>query len=447
MENEILIALLSKMVDARIASLPIIPGGRGPRGRAGSPGADGKGFIFSEHESTIRAWAQEFAVKFEDFTTEQIEKIRGPRGSDGHNGRDAELDPDQMRAWAKEFALTFEDLNAEQIEEIRGPRGRDGRPGNDGSSFIFEENRADIESIIRSTVEGSYENLRLRFADLSADDIEQLRGPRGRDGNNGRDFIFDEHREFFNGLKLKFTDLTEEERQSLLLRFSHLSEEEKASLKLRFTDLTEDDKLTIRGPRGARGQKGRGEKGDKGDKGDPGLSIRGVPGVRGIRGLTGGRGNDGNDGQDAPYVVDIRIDQTKNEFSLIFEFSDGSVIETGRVEIPESKKLAFYHHGSSGAPGKSAYQIWLDLGNTGSEQDFIDSLGGGGVATPYETRIDEVSDTVTYIGKAIPGSDNDEAVWQIKKMVIDGNETSIEWADGEASFDKVWDDRTSLTYT
>ena len=30
--------------------------------------------------------------------------------------------------------------------------------------------------------------------------------------------------------------------------------------------------------------------------------------------------------------------------------------------------------GSDGAPGKSAYQIWLDAGNTGTEQDFLDSL-------------------------------------------------------------------------
>lgn len=29
-----------------------------------------------------------------------------------------------------------------------------------------------------------------------------------------------------------------------------------------------------------------------------------------------------------------------------------------------------------GAEGKSAYQIWLDLGNTSTEQDFLDSLGG-----------------------------------------------------------------------
>lgn len=30
--------------------------------------------------------------------------------------------------------------------------------------------------------------------------------------------------------------------------------------------------------------------------------------------------------------------------------------------------------GQDGKDGDSAYQIWLDLGNTGTEQDFIDSL-------------------------------------------------------------------------
>ena len=35
-------------------------------------------------------------------------------------------------------------------------------------------------------------------------------------------------------------------------------------------------------------------------------------------------------------------------------------------------------YAGGGAEGKSAYQTWLDLGNTGTEQDFIDSLGGGG---------------------------------------------------------------------
>ena len=35
-------------------------------------------------------------------------------------------------------------------------------------------------------------------------------------------------------------------------------------------------------------------------------------------------------------------------------------------------------YAGGGAEGKSAYQTWLDLGNEGTEQDFIDSLGGGG---------------------------------------------------------------------
>ena len=33
--------------------------------------------------------------------------------------------------------------------------------------------------------------------------------------------------------------------------------------------------------------------------------------------------------------------------------------------------------GGNGAPGKSAYEIWLDQGNTGTEQDFLDSLVSG----------------------------------------------------------------------
>lgn len=32
--------------------------------------------------------------------------------------------------------------------------------------------------------------------------------------------------------------------------------------------------------------------------------------------------------------------------------------------------------GEPGAPGKSAYQEWLDLGNVGTEEDFIESLKG-----------------------------------------------------------------------
>lgn len=43
------------------------------------------------------------------------------------------------------------------------------------------------------------------------------------------------------------------------------------------------------------------------------------------------------------------------------------------IELPKSIQVIV---SDAAANGKSAYQIWLDLGNTGTEQDFIDSLGG-----------------------------------------------------------------------
>ena len=83
----------------------------------------------------------------------------------------------------------------------------------------------------------------------------------------------------------------------------------------------------LQGPVGPQGPKGeRGEVGPKGEKGDTGLQ-----GEKGDKGDTGERGADGKDG-------------------------------TNGVD------------GKNGQDGKSAYQIWLDLGNSGTEQDFINSL-------------------------------------------------------------------------
>ena len=37
----------------------------------------------------------------------------------------------------------------------------------------------------------------------------------------------------------------------------------------------------------------------------------------------------------------------------------------------------------AGARGKSAYEIWLDMGNTGTPQNFLDSLGTGQTLYSY----------------------------------------------------------------
>lgn len=61
--------------------------------------------------------------------------------------------------------------------------------------------------------------------------------------------------------------------------------------------------------------------------------------------------------------------------------------------------------------------------------------------------IDEVSETVTYIGAAKPGVGTDEARWQIRKVTEVGTETLFEFADGDDRYDNIWDNRALLSYS
>lgn len=66
--------------------------------------------------------------------------------------------------------------------------------------------------------------------------------------------------------------------------------------------------------------------------------------------------------------------------------------------------------------------------------------------TAYATRIDEASDTVTYIGDATIGSAAGASAWRIKKVDTSSG-TVITFADGNGNFDNVWNDRAGLSYS
>lgn len=66
-------------------------------------------------------------------------------------------------------------------------------------------------------------------------------------------------------------------------------------------------------------------------------------------------GKDGKDGADGDSAYDIWLDAGN----------------TGTEQ-----DFLNWLKGNSGGVGKSAYQIWLDEGNTGTEQDFLNSLKG-----------------------------------------------------------------------
>lgn len=64
-----------------------------------------------------------------------------------------------------------------------------------------------------------------------------------------------------------------------------------------------------------------------------------------------------------------------------------------------------------------------------------------------ERRAYNSSGQVEYIGEATPGSEDSVAVWRIHKRVYSSNRlTKISWADYDAEFDKIWDDRATYNY-
>lgn len=80
----------------------------------------------------------------------------------------------------------------------------------------------------------------------------------------------------------------------------------------------------------------------------------------------------------------------------------------------------------------------------------INELIDGATVTQYATRYDQdaATPTLAYLGKAQVGAATSAAAWQIQYLAFgaDGDVT-VTWADGDAAFNNVWDDRASLTYS
>lgn len=196
---------------------------------------------------------------------------------------------------------------------------------------------------------------------------------------------------------------------------------------------------------GKNGKDGKSIKGPKGDKGD-----RGEKGERGesIVGPKGDSGKDGRDGatwhlvSDEPEDIGMNGDFAfdKSNFEIYFKENDEW---QSLGSIKGENKTAFVG-GLNGSNGLSAYEIAVRNGFVGTEVEWLASLGSAQVELAQ--IVDEASSTVTYIGKAQPGSAENAAVWQIKKITISGTETITTYADGDADYNNVWDDRLSLSY-
>lgn len=128
----------------------------------------------------------------------------------------------------------------------------------------------------------------------------------------------------------------------------------------------------LQGPKGDTGLKGdKGEKGDKGDTGEKGL--KGDKGDQGERGFHGYDGSDGVDGRSA-YQVAVAYGFTGTEQEWLDSLK-GAKGDTGDQGIQGETGLQG-QQGNDGIDGESAYEVAVDNGFVGTEQEWLQSLKG-----------------------------------------------------------------------
>ena len=101
-------------------------------------------------------------------------------------------------------------------------------------------------------------------------------------------------------------------------------------------------------------------------------------GNTGNQGNTGAQGNDGADGHTTLAVATTFSGGTSNclgdggvQIDVGVDDNNNGVLDSSEID-----DTTYICNGGDGADGDSAYQIWLNNGNTGSEQDYLDSLEG-----------------------------------------------------------------------
>ena len=233
MKNEIILAIIKKLIEEKMGEITASVGRRGLKG------ADGRDFDFEENREKI---SEIIKSHLESLSLEKKEKE--------FNWDDIKDDvthviAEVIRVSREDLKLKFSDLEIYEVELLKGEDGKDGRPGRDGKDFEFEEYRHSISDIIHAYIDDISSGFVLKFSDLSESEKDEIR-------LKFSDLTRQEKLE----LKLKFSDLSPNDKDELRLKFEQLTDEEKDELKLKFEDLTPEEVLQLRGPRGQRGKQG-----------------------------------------------------------------------------------------------------------------------------------------------------------------------------------------------
>jgi hypothetical protein len=204
------------------------------------------------------------------------------------------------------------------------------------------------------------------------------------------------------------------------------------------------------GPKGAKGD--RGERGERGEQGPPGKDGR-----DGKDGVDGKDGKDGKNGKDAkaPDIkpLEKKIDDAIERMRSLVQskitqlaYAGGAHSGGGSAKLLDNDDVEFAKLSQLQDKSILIYQQEVGKFRAVNIEEIISSI-----VTQVEvmyTKLVDTSGSFTYIGEAAPGTDASATTWRIKRVQDLGNgDLEVKWADGVASFTKVWNDRTGYTYS
>jgi len=77
---------------------------------------------------------------------------------------------------------------------------------------------------------------------------------------------------------------------------------------------------------------------------------------------------------------------------------------------------------------------------------MTDFSGGSTRSDVLSIRVEDVSPTLSYIGEACLNANTSHPIWRIRQM-DSATGCIITYANGNASFSNIWDDRASYPYS
>lgn len=312
-----------------------LKGEKGETGATGNTGADGKPGM-SAYQLAVQSG-------FKGTESEWLESLKGgPRGEQGPSGKNGQDGKSAYQVWLDAGNKGTETDFLNSLVGPRGEEGPEGKPGHDG-----QQGPQGIPGKDGSTPT-------LKIGTITSVDPDQPANADLIDNKNGSYTL---NLTLPRGAKGETGGINQVVKPELAIgTVQTIASDQQASASLTKTgDTGYAINLNIpagkQGPAGQSGKDGSdGQKGADGKDGQPGKSAYELAVEQGFKGnldswLSSLKGESGKNGKDG---------------------ADGQPGPAGKDGAP----------GAAGKDGKSAYQIWIDQGNAGDQQAFLNSLKG-----------------------------------------------------------------------